>query len=128
MQVRNGTVWSRPQTIEHRTLHGIDVWHAVLRAHPSTRISERGVLTISITTAAMRFIPLATYEAYFCAAEDCEESIADSEDRSGLCGHGAQAAASTRVSGNAASASVDTPADPRAPAARPLAAARPPDW
>ncbi|MFF2378355.1 hypothetical protein ACFVUW_28595 [Streptomyces xiamenensis] len=82
VHARDGGAWTHPEAAEHRTLHGIDVWHIVRRSRhysADVRLFERGVLTLASATAALRFMPAAIYEEYFSSSDDCEDSTADSE-------------------------------------------------
>ncbi|MFI6112797.1 hypothetical protein [Kitasatospora sp. NPDC051164] len=111
--------WIRPRSVEHRQLHGIDVWHTVRRSGhyaAAVHVVEHGVLTLTSTTAAVRFIPTATYEEYYCSAEDCEDSTADGERWAGLCGNCADRAEAEREA-ETEEADAGTPPGPSAPTA-----------
>jgi hypothetical protein len=96
---RDGHTWVRPESAEHRQLHGVDVWHTVRRSgryEAAVHLFEEGVLTLASPSAAVRFIPTATYEERFCSAEGCEESTTDGEGWEGLCGNCADRAEAER--------------------------------
>ncbi|MFJ9574616.1 hypothetical protein [Streptomyces bacillaris] len=102
VHARDGGTWTRPEAAEHRTLHGIDVWHAVRRSRhycADVHLFEHGVLTLASATAALRFIPEATYQEYFCSSEECEDSTADGEGWEGLCGNCADRAYAAECAG-----------------------------
>ncbi|MEU5137091.1 hypothetical protein [Streptomyces californicus] len=83
-------LWARPKDAENRTLHGIDVWHAIRRSRHyavDVHVFEHGVLLLANATEALRFIPADTYAEYFCAGEDCDDYSADGEGWEGLCGN-----------------------------------------
>ncbi|GAA2969854.1 hypothetical protein GCM10010519_01290 [Streptomyces lactacystinicus] len=120
---RDGNIWARPESAEHHQLHGIDVWHTVRRGRrydAAVHLFEEGVLTLTSPSAAMRFIPTATYEEHFCAAEDCEESTADGEGWEGLCGNCADRAEAER---EAETEEADAGTPPGPPALPPYTAA-----
>lgn len=113
---RDGNTWVRPQSAEHRQLHGVDVWHTVRRGpryEAAVHLFEEGVLTLTSPSAAIRFIPTATYEERFCSAEDCEESTADGEGWQELCGNCADRAEAEREA-DTEEADADTPQGPPA--------------
>ncbi|MFE0774332.1 hypothetical protein [Streptomyces sp. NPDC058861] len=90
VHVHEDGVWTRPKSAEHRTLHGIDVWHAIRRSHhyaADIRVFEYGILLLTSAAATLRFIPAGTYDEYFCSGEDCDEYSADGEGWEGLCGN-----------------------------------------
>ncbi|WP_030230456.1 hypothetical protein [Streptomyces sp. NRRL S-350] len=112
VHLRDGDTWVRPQSAEHRQLHGIDVWHTVRRSgryEATMHLFEQGVLTLASTSAAVRFIPAAVYEEHFCSAEDCEESTDDGEGWEGLCGNCAD-----RAEAESEEADATTPPGPSA--------------
>ncbi|MFD8731473.1 hypothetical protein [Streptomyces sp. NPDC059611] len=88
--VHEDGLWTRPKDAGNRTLHGIDVWHAIRRSRHyavEVYVFEHGVLLLANATAALRFIPADTYAEYFCAGEDCDDYSADGEGWEGLCGN-----------------------------------------
>lgn len=133
VHVRDRATWTRPEAAEHRTLHGIDVWHTVRRSRhysADVHLIEHGVLTLTSATAALRFIPAATYEEYFCSSEDCEDSTADGEGWEGLCGNCADRAYAAQCAGQDDDVSEDAghdvpPPPPPGPAQLPAPAAAP---
>ncbi|MFD9773343.1 hypothetical protein ACFWXE_23880 [[Kitasatospora] papulosa] len=101
LHVHEGGLWTRPKDAENRTLHGIDVWHAIRRSRHyavDVHVFEHGVLLLANATAALRCIPADTYAEYFCAGEDCDDYSADCEGWEGLCGNCADRAYTAEAS------------------------------
>ncbi|MHC3392814.1 hypothetical protein ACLQ2E_25610 [Streptomyces lavendulocolor] len=122
LHVREDGVWTRPKNAEHRTLHGIDVWHAIRRSPhygANVHVFESGVLILASSTAALRFIPADTYEEYFCSGEDCDDYSADGEGWEGLCGNCADRAYAVECAGEEDSDLTAAPLPPSKPAVLP---------
>ncbi|MFZ3492160.1 hypothetical protein ACODT5_02785 [Streptomyces sp. 5.8] len=134
VQVHTHDSWTRPGTVEHQVLHGVDVWHAIRRAPRYTaaaRIGEHGILTLESATACMRFIPEQVYDDLFCSTEDCENSTAEGEGWEGRCGNCADRACAGESAGEdeaadtsgSATRPTGQPATDSAPLATPYSAA-----